>query len=52
MLEDARWVLESYNEPGKLKVVIADTEITAEFVSDEEIKIKPDKVLHLRLKRW
>ena len=36
MLEDTRWVLESYGEPGKLKAVIADTEITAEFVSAEE----------------
>ena len=36
MLEDTTWVLESYGEPGNLKVVIADTEITAEFVSAEE----------------
>lgn len=36
MLEDTAWVLESYGEPGNLKVVIADTEITAEFVSAEE----------------
>jgi len=36
MLEDTAWVLESYGEPGNLKAVIADTEITAEFVSAEE----------------
>jgi len=36
MLEGTAWVLESYGEPGNLKAVIADTEITAEFVSDEE----------------
>lgn len=36
MLEDTRWVLESYGEPGNLKAVIADTEITAKFVSAEE----------------
>jgi heat shock protein HslJ len=36
MLEDTRWVLESYGEPGNLKAVIADTEITAEFVSAED----------------
>ena len=36
MLEDTRWVLESYGEPGNLKALIADTEITAEFVSTEE----------------
>ena len=36
MLEDVAWVLESYGEPGNLKAVIADTEITAEFVSAEE----------------
>ncbi len=36
MLEDTAWVLESYGEPGNLKAIIADTEITAEFVSTEE----------------
>ena len=36
MLEDTAWVLESYGEPGNLKAVIADTEITAEFASAEE----------------
>lgn len=36
MLEDIRWVLESYGAHGNLKAVIADTEITTEFVSDEE----------------
>ncbi|HEX75200.1 MAG TPA: META domain-containing protein [Dehalococcoidia bacterium] len=36
MLEDTAWVLESYGELGNLKAVIADTEITAEFVSAEE----------------
>jgi heat shock protein HslJ len=36
MLEDTAWVLESYGEPGNLKAVIADTEITAEFVRAEE----------------
>jgi heat shock protein HslJ len=36
MLEDTTWVLESYGELGKMKAVIADTEITAEFVSAEE----------------
>ena len=36
ILEDTRWVLESYGEPGNLKALIADTEITAEFVSAEE----------------
>ena len=35
-LEDTTWVLESYGETGNLKVVIADTEITAEFISAEE----------------
>ncbi|MFC1992857.1 DUF4382 domain-containing protein [Chloroflexota bacterium] len=34
-LEDTVWVLQSYGEPGSLKDVIADTEITAEFVSSE-----------------
>ena len=37
MLEDTVWVLESYGEPGNLKVVIANTEITTEFVSAEEM---------------
>ena len=36
MLEDVAWVLESYGEPGNLKTVIIDTEITAEFVSTED----------------
>ena len=36
MVEDIRWVLESYGEPGKPKAVVADTEITAEFVSNEQ----------------
>ncbi|MFC1893145.1 META domain-containing protein [Chloroflexota bacterium] len=36
MLEDIRWILESYGKPGNLKAVIVDTAITAEFVSDEE----------------
>ncbi len=36
MLEDTVWVLESYGEPGNLKAVIADTKITAEFVSAEK----------------
>ena len=35
MLEDTVWVLESYGGPGNLKAVLADTEITAEFVSSE-----------------
>ena len=34
-LEDTAWVLESYGELGYLRDVIADTEITAEFVSAE-----------------
>ena len=34
-LEDTKWVLQSYGEPGNLDDVIADTEITAEFVSSE-----------------
>jgi len=34
-LEDTAWVLQSYGEPGNLKDVLADTEITAEFVSSE-----------------
>ncbi|MFC1903026.1 META domain-containing protein [Chloroflexota bacterium] len=36
MLEDTAWVLESYGEPGNLKAVIVDIQITAEFVSAEE----------------
>jgi len=36
ILDDTKWVLESYGEPGNLKAVVADTEITAEFVSDEQ----------------
>ena len=35
-LEDTVWVLVSYGEPRNLKTVIADTEITAQFVSVEE----------------
>jgi len=34
-LEDKTWVLESYGEPGNLKDVLQDTEITATFDSDE-----------------
>ena len=34
-LEDTRWVLQSYGEPGNLKDILADTEIKAEFVSSE-----------------
>jgi len=34
-LEDTVWVLQSYGEPGNLKDIITDTEITAEFVSSE-----------------
>ena len=34
-LEDTKWVLQSYGEPGNLKDVLTDTEITAEFVSSE-----------------
>ena len=34
-LEDTKWVLQSYGEPGNLTDVIVDTEITAEFVSSE-----------------
>jgi heat shock protein HslJ len=36
MLEDVAWILESYGEPGNLTAVIADTKITAEFVSADE----------------
>ena len=36
MLDDTLWVLESYGEPENLKAVIADTEITAQFISAEE----------------
>jgi len=35
-LEDPVWVLESYTEKGKLKDVLADTEITAIFNSTEK----------------
>jgi len=35
-LENNRWILQSYGEPGNIKGVLADTEITAEFVSSEE----------------
>ena len=31
--EDTTWVLESYGEPGNLKTVLADTEVTATFNS-------------------
>jgi len=34
-LEDKTWVLKSYGEPGKLKDVLQETEITATFNSDE-----------------
>ncbi len=34
-LEGNAWALESYGEPGNLKDVLTDTEITAEFVSSE-----------------
>ena len=34
-LEDVTWVLESHGQPGNLKAVLEDTEITAEFVSAE-----------------
>jgi len=32
-LEDTKWVLQSYGEPGNIKDTLAGTEITAEFVS-------------------
>jgi len=35
-LEDAKWVLQSYGEPGNIKDILAGTEITAEFVTSEE----------------
>lgn len=35
-LEGTAWVLESYGERGNLKAVLADTEITATFKSDEQ----------------
>ena len=35
-LEDNKWTLQSYGESGNLKDVLADTKITAEFVSPEE----------------
>ncbi|MFC1899193.1 DUF4382 domain-containing protein [Chloroflexota bacterium] len=35
MPEDTTWILQSYGEPGNLKDIITDTEITAEFVSSE-----------------
>jgi heat shock protein HslJ len=34
-LEDTKWILQSYGEPGNIKDILADTEITAEFVSSE-----------------
>jgi len=34
-IEDTDWVLQSYGEFGNLKDVLADTEITAGFVSSE-----------------
>lgn len=34
-LEDTVWVLEAYGEPGNLNDILADTEITAEFISAE-----------------
>ena len=36
MVENTEWVLKSYGKPESLKAVIADTEITAEFVSAEK----------------
>ena len=36
MLEDSVWTMESYGEPGNLKTIMADTVITAEFVSTED----------------
>ena len=35
-LEDSRWILESYGEPGSMKTVLDDTEITIEFISAEQ----------------
>ncbi|MFC1984562.1 DUF4382 domain-containing protein [Chloroflexota bacterium] len=35
ILEDTDWVLQSYGEPGNLKDILTDTEITAEFVSSK-----------------
>ena len=35
-LEDTTWVLESYGEPGNLKTVLGNTEITATFDSNEQ----------------
>lgn len=35
LLEDKKWVLQSYGNPDDLTDVLADTEITAEFVSSE-----------------
>lgn len=32
-LEDVTWLLESYGEPGNLKTVVPETEITAIFVN-------------------
>jgi heat shock protein HslJ len=34
-LEDTKWILESYGEPGSLQSLIAGTEITATFYSAE-----------------
>jgi len=34
-LEDTNWSLQSHGEPGNLKDILTDTEITAEFVSSE-----------------
>ena len=36
MLEDTVWVLESYGEAGNLKAMLADTDITIEFKSEED----------------
>jgi heat shock protein HslJ len=36
VLEDTVWSLESYGEEGKLKAVLPDTEVTAEFKSAEK----------------
>ena len=35
-LEGTKWALQSYGEPGNPKDVLADTKITAEFVSSED----------------
>ena len=35
-LEDTEWVLESYGAQGNLKAVLADTEVTATFISTDK----------------